>query len=379
MDVLQDVLLRFHQLDVTLKNKLRLNSRLGGRDRRFITTHAYTIIRQWQGLLHQFNLSWPFDISKEEFEMVISQYFINQGHSFQDWWPYKVEKATHHFDQSTLAPSWFESKLNQTWSNRSKAIFKSLWQEAPVFLRLTVEVKKATDKLKKVDIEGQVVEGLERAITIERDKIKKALEVLGAWAQVQDGASQQIAPLLIDEDLKQGVILDACAGAGGKTLHLAALLKNKSGSFRLMAYEPQAYKLAQLQKRFESAHQKVELLKLHELNNWQGKVDRLLLDVPCSGLGSLRRHPDLLWQLNEDKIQELAAKQKEILEFYAPLVKKEGMMVYATCSILPEENQQQVSDFLARHDNWTLKKEVSFIPDQNNFDGLYGALLQRIN
>jgi len=108
------------------------------------------------------------------------------------------------------------------------------------------------------------------------------------------------------------------------------------------------------------------------------QADRLLLDVPCSGSGVLRRNPDTKWKLNEKEMERLHATQYEILSTYSSMTKKGGQMVYATCSVFPSENEQQVKRFLKEHgQEWRLVREIHLRPDKEGFDGFYGALLRR--
>ena len=180
---------------------------------------------------------------------------------------------------------------------------------------------------------------------------------------------------------KGGTVVDACAGSGGKSLHLATLMQNKGIVY---AMDPQENKLEQLLKRAERngitsiqvhPHNDVDFFTLH-----QGKIDAVLIDAPCSGLGVLRRNPAAKWHMNPEKIKALEILQQEILHKNAPLVKKEGTLVYATCSIFPNENQNQISRFLKTEigAEFKLIKEQTFLTHQSIFDGFYIPQLQKI-
>jgi 16S rRNA (cytosine967-C5)-methyltransferase len=171
-------------------------------------------------------------------------------------------------------------------------------------------------------------------------------------------------------------VVDTCAGAGGKTLHLACLMKNKG---LIQALDVLPWKLDELRKRFrrnEITCIQPEVINAATIPRFKGKADRLLLDVPCSGLGVLRRNPDTKWKLSPEEIERLHVLQAQIIKDYSVMTKPGGKMVYATCSVLPSENQDQVRKFLAEHkDEWTLEEEKSWTPNQNGFDGFYAARL----
>lgn len=168
------------------------------------------------------------------------------------------------------------------------------------------------------------------------------------WMELQDEGSQLIAELCAPPP--RGTVIDACAGAGGKSLALAALLGNAG---RVVAYDVSAVKLEELRKRARRAG----LTNLGAtavppeggLPDTARPADRLLLDVPCSGTGALRRNPEARWRLTEQDLDELRAKQRSILETYAPLCAEGGRLIYATCSVLREENDQVISAFLEGH------------------------------
>jgi len=185
-----------------------------------------------------------------------------------------------------------------------------------------------------------------------------------------------IAPLL---DLSPGLrLIDACAGAGGKSLHAASLMKNKG---RIIALDIHEKKLAELKKRSARAGCDIIEAKLIEgsktIKRLEKTADRLLLDVPCTGLGALRRNPDTKWKLTLERVDELRQIQADILLNYSTMLKPGGLMLYATCSILPSENELQVKNFLNQHKDFKLIAEKHFWPGDNDFDGFYAAQIQR--
>lgn len=194
--------------------------------------------------------------------------------------------------------------------------------------------------------------------------------------EFQDISSQQVAELLSP---KPGmVVVDACAGNGGKTLHIAALMENKG---RLVAADNLAYKLSTLRRRAQRAGVSIiESLDASAPDAFAGlfgKVDRLLLDVPCTGTGVWRRNPEARWLMKDNALDNLHLQQKEILNTYSEMVKPSGEMVYSTCSILPSENRLQVEAFLAQNSNFKLVKDIQLYPSETEGDGFYMALLRR--
>jgi 16S rRNA (cytosine967-C5)-methyltransferase len=195
--------------------------------------------------------------------------------------------------------------------------------------------------------------------------------------EVQDAASQIIAYFLrVEPGLR---VVDACAGAGGKTLHLAALMKNKG---RIVAMDIEQWKLDELLKRARRAgvtNLEPRLIDSSKvIKRLENTADRLLLDVPCSGMGVLKRNPDAKWKLSAQFIEEVKATQEKIINDYCKMIKPGGFMVYSTCSMLPSENENQVSKFLSTHEGkYALVEEKHVWPSQG-FDGFYMALIKRI-
>ena len=214
--------------------------------------------------------------------------------------------------------------------------------------------------------------------------------------EVQDEGSQLLAQIT---GAKRGeMVVDFCAGAGGKTLALGALMRNTG---RLYAFDISEKRLAKLKPRLARSN----LSNVHpvviahendaKVKRLAGKIDRVLVDAPCSGLGTLRRNPDVKWRQTEDSIGELNAKQISILNGAARLVKPGGRLVYATCSVLNEENEAIVTQFLASHDEFVLVRMqdvmaeqkialqmddyLKLLPNVHHTDGFFAAVLERKN
>lgn len=198
------------------------------------------------------------------------------------------------------------------------------------------------------------------------------------WFEQQDLGSQLIARLLAP---KPGMlVVDACAGTGGKTLHIAAQMQNKG---RIIAMDVEQRKLDQLRKRAKRTgvnNLETRLIESStQIKRLRASADRVLLDVPCSGLGVLRRNPEAKWNPMFTDLDQLCATQQDILQRYSKMTKVGGEVVYATCSILPRENEAQVAHFLQNCSGaFELIEEKSLMPSELNSDGFYMARLKRV-
>ena len=276
-------------------------------------------------------------------------------------------------------PDWlaglFEKELGAKWEKEMSA----LNEQAPVILRansLKVSAENLVEILKEEGVNSFVLRDYLDAVQLEE---KKNVFLTSAFKEgffeVQDASSQKIAELL---DVKEGMrVVDACAGAGGKTLHIAALMKNKGQIIALDIYE---WKLAELKRRAKRAGAfNIETRFIEDnkvIKRLHNTADRLLIDAPCSGLGVLKRNPDSKWKIDEDFINRIKIEQENILQNYSKILKKGGKMVYATCSILPSENGEQVRKFLAENTEFALVKEENIMPS-DGYDGFYMALIER--
>jgi len=219
------------------------------------------------------------------------------------------------------------------------------------------------------------------------------LQATGA-IEVQDEGSQLIAYLVAPR--RSDMVVDFCAGAGGKTLHLGALMRSQG---RLYAFDVVDKRLANLRLRLKrsglsNVHpQLIASERDAKIRRLAGKIDRVLVDAPCTGFGTLRRNPDLKWRQTADAVAELAAKQRAILASAATLVKPGGRLVYATCSVLPEENEAIVEAFLAANAGFRpgdaatelaragipldTGRTLRLLPQHHHCDGFYAAVLER--
>ena len=173
-------------------------------------------------------------------------------------------------------------------------------------------------------------------------------------------------------------VVDACAGAGGKTLHLAALMQNKGQLIAMDIYESKLKKLKVRARRNGVHNVDTRLIdSTKPIKKLHNKADRVLIDAPCSGLGVLRRNPDTKWKLQPEFLEHIRKTQQELLTKYSKMVKPGGKLVYATCSVLPSENQNQVQQFLESQSEFEFVSDQKILASTSGYDGFYMALLAR--
>jgi len=283
-------------------------------------------------------------------------------------------KAIEHSIPDWLAET-FEKELGKNWEKEMVA----LNEQAPTVLRantLKTTPRELIADLNDENVEAFTIKNYPDAIQLaEKKNVFLTSAFKDGFFEVQDASSQKIGELL---DVQEGMrVVDACAGAGGKTLHLAALMKNKG---QIIALDIYGWKLAELKRRAKRAgahniearliEDNKVIKRLHE------KADRLLIDSPCSGLGVLKRNPDSKWKIDQAFIDRIKVEQQQILQDYSKILKKGGQMIYATCSILPSENNEQVEKFLQNNPDFTLLKDQKIMPSEG-YDGFYMALIKR--
>ncbi len=282
-----------------------------------------------------------------------------------------------------LLPQWLwdrgASEVGKAWPK----VIEAMQGFAPIFFRanpLRASFAEVRVALTKEGVLTIPVEGLPDALCVtgRRDSFAREAFQAGLY-EVQDTSSQRIAPFL---QVSPGMrVVDACAGAGGKTLHLAALMRNKG---RLIALDTAAWRIEELRRRARRGGvDNLETVVIEDkktLKRFIAAADRVLLDVPCSGLGVLRRHPDTKWKLSPEELDRLCALQAQLLRDYSRMVKPGGKLVYATCSVLPCENERQIRAFLAEQgEHWKLDAEITLHPEPDGGDGFYAARLLRVN
>ena len=395
VEALQHIFVKNRQADRVVEQLLKTNKKWGARDRAFIAGNTYEIVRWWR------LIKFAADIEKvsesEEFWKIVGIWQIikpvhlktEDGGSLPEWPEWEdIDEAdvlSRYQDGLSIRkiaqsiPDWIDAigadELGEAWDSEIAA----LNQQAPVVIRVNT-LKSTVEAVK----EGFGEDGATGIVNIPAAlMLRKRQNILSLEAfkqglfEVQDAGSQLIAPYL---DIQPGhSVIDACAGAGGKTLHIAALLQN-TGSILAMDIEPN--KLTELEKR--AARNSVKNLETMLISSDKlietlaGTADRLLLDVPCSGLGVLRRNPDSKWKLKPQFLDEIRKVQWQILNSYSRMVKPGGKMVYATCSVLPSESEDQVKRFIkANKKDWKFISAHRTSVARDGMDGFYMALLQK--
>ncbi|MBX3041293.1 MAG: class I SAM-dependent methyltransferase [Bdellovibrionaceae bacterium] len=380
------------QADKVIERFLKSQKKWGSRDRRFFAESCYETVRYWRRLWVSAGLpengNWRGEaLSRSDVWTVWARYEWERSGELPEWpeteglsFSSTLPKMSRAVRESI--PDWLDELGAQSFPGDWDSLLASLNKPAEVFLRantLKSDLKTVRKALADEGIESEPVPGIPDGLRL---PVRKNVFLTKAFHQgffeVQDAASQTVAPLLRVEPGQR--VVDACAGGGGKTLHLAAMMKNKG---KILSMDIHEWKLKELKNRARRAGADIVETRVIEssktIKRLEGSADRLLLDVPCSGLGVLRRNPDAKWRLSFEEIERLTVLQQEILTSYSRMVKPGGLMVYATCSILPMENEKQVQKFLASSSGqgWVLEEEQHHRPDRDGFDGFYGARLSR--
>lgn len=377
--------------DKVVARALKKDKRWGSSDRKFVAETIYEIVR-WKRLYAEIaEVKEPFD--RDNLWRMFSVWAVLRGYPIPDWRQLEgtpERKIKGRFDElskiRTLResiPDWMDElgvkELGEkTWSTEIAA------QNQPAKVILRVNTLKTTrEKLRAIlmdlNIETMFLPDQPDALVLkERANVFLTPAFKEGFFEVQDANSQLVAAFL---DVAPGMrVVDTCAGAGGKTLHLASLMQNKGQLIAMDLYESKLKQLKLRAKRNSAFNIEYKIIdstkvikRLHE------KADRVLIDAPCSGLGVLKRNPDAKWKLQPEFIDNIRKVQAEVLESYSKIVKPGGKLVYATCSVLPSENQEQVKKFLATDigQSFTFVKDSKILASESGFDGFYMALLER--
>ncbi|UGS20017.1 RsmB/NOP family class I SAM-dependent RNA methyltransferase [Flavobacterium cyclinae] len=377
--------------DKVVARALKKDKRWGSHDRKFVAETIYEIVR-WKRLYAEIaEVKEPFD--RDKIWRIFAVWAVLRGYNLPDWKYFEdtpVRRIKGKFDELSKIRKYRESIPDWMDDLGSKELGEEKWtkeiaaqnEQAKVILRVN-RLKTTKEKLRALlmdlNIETEFHKDYPDALILkERANVFLTDAFKDGLFEVQDASSQLVAYFL---DVQPGMrVVDTCAGAGGKTLHLASLMENKGQLIAMDLYESKLKQLKIRAKRngaFNIEPRVIEstktIKKLHE------KADRVLIDAPCSGLGVLKRNPDSKWKLQPEFVDNIRKVQAEVLENYSKIVKPGGKLVYATCSVLPSENQEQIKQFLSTE----IGKEFNFVKDQkvlaseSGFDGFYMALLER--
>ncbi|MFH6769859.1 methyltransferase domain-containing protein [Gaetbulibacter aquiaggeris] len=377
--------------DKVIQQLLKRDKRWGSRDRAFVAETTYDIVR-WKRLYAEIaEVKEPFD--RDNLWRMFAVWATLKGIKLPDWTYFEhtpTRKIKGKFDELSKIRKYKESIPDWMDELGEKELGKAVWtkeisalnEQADVILRvntLKTTKEKLQEELFDQEIETDFLPDYPNALKLkERANVFQTEQFKNGMFEVQDASSQLVAEFL---NVQPGMrVVDACAGAGGKTLHIASLMENKGQIIALDIYENKLHELKRRAKRngaFNIETRGIDSTKV--IKKLYDKADRVLIDAPCSGLGVLRRNPDAKWKLQPDFIEKIKGTQQEILQQYSKMVKVGGQLVYATCSVLPSENQKQVDTFLASESgkNFTFVQDKKVLAHKSGFDGFYMALLER--
>ena len=375
--------------DKTIEKILKSDKRWGSRDRGFIAETSYEIIR-WKRLYSQISeTKSPYKYG--ELWKMFSVWAVLKGIQLPNWKEFEntpTRRIKGKFDSLVKIrkfresiPDWLDKTgCDELGENRWTSELSALNEKANVIIRansLKINVNDLRKELQKEDIQVEKINGFPEALKLrERKNLFKTKAFQNGYFELQDASSQLVAPFLKAE--KGMKICDVCAGAGGKTLHLSAITENKGQIIAMDIFKNKLFELKRRAKRNNAFNIETRLIENNKsIKRLHGKIDRLLIDAPCSGLGVLRRNPDSKWKLSQNFLDKIKDTQQEILKRYSPMLKENGKLVYATCSILPSENELQIKKFLKTEQGkkFKVEDEKKISPAQSGFDGFYMARL----
>ncbi|PCH76769.1 MAG: RNA methyltransferase [Flavobacteriaceae bacterium] len=373
-----------------VEKALKINKKWGARDRKFIAETIYDIVR-WKRLYNEI-AGTKDHYTNDNLWKLVAVWAVLRDVELPEWQHFygtPVRRIKGRFNElqkdrvfKESIPDWMDEVcVKELGEKRWSKEITALNQQASVIVR-TNSLKITKIALQKefaqAEIQTSFVPEKTHALQLDKranvfvtDMFKKG------YFEVQDASSQLVAPYL---DVKPGMrVIDTCAGAGGKTLHLAALMENKGQIIALDIYE---HKLRQLKKRAKrnGAHNITTraINTTKDIKKLYNTADRVLIDAPCSGIGVLKRNPDSKWKLKPEFLDTIRKTQSEILNNYSKMLKVDGQLVYATCSILPSENELQVGKFLSENTNFVLLSDYKVSPAESGYDGFYMALIKRV-
>lgn len=379
--------------DKVVQRALKKDKRWGSHDRKFVAETIYEIVR-WKRLYSEIaEVKEPYN--REDLWRMFGVWAVLRGYPIPDWRQLEgtpERRIKGRFDLLSKDRRYRESIPDWMDELGVKELGEEVWtkeiaaqnEQAKVVLRVNT-LKTTKQKLRAIlmdeDIETEFMNDYPDALVLkERANVFLTDAFKQGFFEVQDASSQKVAYLL---DVKPGMrVVDACAGAGGKTLHLASLMENKGQIIAMDIYESKLKQLKLRAKRngvFNFDYRIIDSTKV--VKKLHDKADRVLIDAPCSGLGVLKRNPDSKWKLQPEFIENIKKVQEEVLNDYSKMVKTGGKLVYATCSVLPSENQEQIKKFLNSENgkNFKFIKEEKILAHKSGFDGFYMCLLERVS
>jgi 16S rRNA (cytosine967-C5)-methyltransferase len=392
--------------DAMLHRFFRARENIGRADRAFVSEAVFAWLRRRRSLEALAQTREPrmlalatvvreLGVSGRELDSVLSERDAVWVRTFKSRLATPLDEAI-----AADLPDWLWARLGVAYGESERlALARALLAPAPLDLRvnpLKTTRDAARDTLAASGIMAGPTPHSPLGLRIAgRPSLAQHRLVVDGSVEVQDESSQLVGYLVAPR--RSDMVVDFCAGAGGKTLLLGALMRSQG---RLYAFDVVDTRLAKLKPRLarsglSNVHpQLLASERDAHVKRLAGKIDRVLVDAPCTGFGTLRRNPDLKWRHGEESVAELAAKQSSILASAATLVKAGGRLVYATCSILPDENDAIVDAFLGSHSDFRLLDAsaelaragialapgatMRLLPHRHGCDGFFAAALQRV-
>lgn len=378
--------------DRALEKVFRHNPRWGARDRAFVATHSYETLRWHKRLRYALG----FAVQEAEqaqhtdiLRRLVGAHLLLRYGNLPGWELFRdlpsLQQISHRYEHPQhpavlhAVSDWLwhhgYSQMGEQWAKELQAMNR----QAPVFIRVNTLKTNRYALIAALHQEGVTaypVVGADTGLCLDvRTNIFRTKSFREGFFEVQDAGSQQIAPFL---EVEPGMrVIDACAGGGGKTLHLAALMQGKG---HIIAMDIEAWKLQELRRRARrnGAHNiETRLICPRTIRRLRQSADRLLLDVPCTGSGVLKRNPDAKWRITPALLADVLTKQQHILQHYSSMLRTGGKLVYSTCSLFVQENQEQIRTFLSKNSQFELEAETLLLPSQHGWDGFYMARLRR--
>ena len=393
IDSIRDIFNEGVYADKAVEKALKRDKRWGARDRKFVAETIYEIVR-WNRLYAEIaEVKTPY--KRDDIWRIFSVWCILRGIALPDWnqiGDVPVRRIKGRFDELSKIRKYRESVPDWMDELGVSELGEALWskeiaaqnQQADVILRtntLNISKEMLQKKLRTENVITEFIPNHPDALRLtERANVFKTEAFHNGFFEVQDASSQLVAAFL---EVAPGMkVVDTCAGAGGKTLHLASLMENKGQIIAMDIYESKLKKLKVRARRNKAHNIDMRVIdSTKPIKKLYNKADRVLIDAPCSGLGVIRRNPDSKWKLQPEFIENIKKVQQEVLQSYSKMVKPGGKMVYATCSILPSENRKQDDKFLTSESGkeFTFLKEKNVFAHISGFDGFYMALLEKNN
>lgn len=391
--------------DAVLRNFFGANRELGSHDRAFVAETVFTVLRHKRLLESLITRPTPR-------KLVLGSLLKLQGYSLgqlepllkaedRDW---AVQLKSANVESLTPAvrlslPDWLYERLVAEYAEQEAVAFgRATLKSAPLDLRvntLLADRDRVLEELRATGLAAEPTRWSPIGIRLAgKPAINRHPSFTRGAIEVQDEGSQLLGYLVAPK--RREMVVDFCAGAGGKTLMMGALMQSVGRLYALDVSEKRLNNLKPRLKRSGLSNVHPQLIQGEndiKVKRLAGKIDRVLVDAPCSGLGTLRRNPDLKWRQSPEAVVELSAKQRAILNGAATLLKPGGRLVYATCSVLPEENQAIIEQFLGTHADFQVVSCQEILdeqrialesgvflelrPQRHDTDAFFAAVLER--